>query len=167
MGNLRDILLMEPGPERDDICKEQGIRIGATSYKNQHSKRFDDEPKQLWIPADPENRLKSEKIITEEHVEFCYKHNILFFHTKVKGEVQSIGNGQAVLKKSENVGFFDMILLFPGSIFVGLELKAGKGGYWSIDQMNMNKRVIKAGCYALVSNSVKKTEEYLKKHNLI
>lgn len=167
MGKLREILLMEEGLERDNLAKKYGLKIESKNYSNRIPDRFSDEKKSIWIPMDPENKYKSEKIITDEHEYFFYKNKILFFHTKVKGEVQSIGNGHAVLKKSPNVGFFDMILIIKGKTFVGLELKAGRGGYWSIDQMRMHDRIIEAGGYALVSNSVTITEKYLKENNLI
>lgn len=167
MGKLRDLLLMDEGPERDKLAKELNAKISKPNYKNKVPDSFKDEIKPKRIPAHPLEKNKSEAEITAEHEWFFTRKNILYFHTKVKGEIHSIGNGRAILKKNQNAGFFDMILLVQGKIFVGLELKAGKGGIWSVDQMRMHDLVIKAGGYALVSNSIHTTEAYLKEKGLL
>jgi len=164
---LRDFLLLDEGPERDKIAAEKSYKFGIPNYSDKIPTSFKDEPKKVRVIASPTDRNKSEKQITQEHEWFFNRLGILFFHTKVKGEVHSIGKGKAILKASENKGFFDMILLINGKIFVGLELKAGDGGYVSEDQLKMHKRVSDAGGYVLVSNSVRITEQYLKQNNLI
>lgn len=123
-------------------------------------------PKGIRFPAHPLEKTKCEEQITHEHVWLCMRLGILYYHTKVKGEPHTV-KGIEIRKKSQNKGFFDMILLIRGKIFVGLELKAGSGGIISPDQQRVHENHIAKGGYALFSNSVITTEDYLRKHNLI
>lgn len=167
MGDLRKMLTMDPGPERDNLLKKYGRKIEKPNYKNHVPTRFEDEPKPIRIKAHPLERGKNEAQITRDHELFCIQNNILYFHTKAKGEPQMIGGGRAILKKSQNAGFFDMILLIKAKIFVGLELKHGDGGVWAAHQKKYHDLVVNAGGYALVSNSVHITYKYLKDKNLL
>lgn len=108
---------------------------------------------------------KSESLITKDHEEFFKSKNILYYHTKVKGDLQS-HRGKIIMKKNRNCGFFDMVLIIDGR-FVGLELKSGLGGYWMPDQIRVHGDVVNAGGLALVSNSVKQTEDFLIQKGLI
>lgn len=163
---LRELMLMDEGPKRDALAKELGVEISKPNYQNKVPERFRDEPKDKYIRMNPIEREKSEAEITIDHERFCRRHGILYFHTKVKGEIHT-SNKKVFFKPSSNKGFFDMILLIQGKIFVGLELKSGKGGKWSIAQQKMHDIVTKAGGYALVSNSVHVTEKYLRDNKLI
>jgi hypothetical protein len=109
---------------------------------------------------------KTESEIEKDHVAYCKSKNILYFHTKIKGEPQMIGR-KMIMKKSENSGFFDMILIFQNSVTVFLELKSGKGGVWASHQIEKYNAVINHGGLALCSNSVDDTDNFLKEKGLI
>jgi hypothetical protein len=70
-----------------------------------------------------DSSTKSESLITKDHEEFFKSKNILYYHTKVKGDLQTC-RGKLIMKKNRNCGFFDMVLIIDGR-FVGLELKSG------------------------------------------
>ena len=172
MGFRYKLMMMEPGLERDKLAKEYGFNTIQvhTEYPNKIPKKFKDEINNtVRIPKSPyrEDWGKCEKIITQEHELYFKKKGILFWHTKVKGEIQATSKGNFVMKNATNPGFFDMILLFKGSIFVGLELKHGDGGEWRTDQIFQHRLVTNYGGHALVSNSVKITEAYLKSKGLV
>jgi hypothetical protein len=170
MSKLWNLTSMKTGPIRDKLQKELNISIPKACFSSKIPKKFKDEVNQsLRIKASPypEDRGKSEAEITHEHEFYLKRNKIYFWHTKVKGEIHSIGNNTTIMKKSANPGFFDMILLIQGKIFVGLELKHGDGGIWSADQIAQHKTVVSLGGYALVSNSVKITDAYLKSKGLI
>lgn len=109
---------------------------------------------------------KSEAQITKDHESYCKEHKILYFHTKVKGEPHMC-KGRVFMKKAENSGFFDMILVFKNSVVLFLELKAGKGGKWEEHQIEQYDKVIAHGGYALCSNSIRDTHNFLKEKGLI
>lgn len=116
----------------------------------------------------PEDWNKSESLITQEHVGYCHERNIEYFHTKVKGEPHSIGPKKFIMKKAENAGFFDMIFLFENSVTFYLELKkGGTGGIWAGHQIDQYNKVIKRGGFALCSNSLKITHQYLLSKGLV
>ncbi len=116
----------------------------------------------------PQDKDKSETQISLDHDSYALEHNILQFNTKVKGEPQWNKRIQKyVQKKSENAGFFDKLWVFPGSVVLFLELKAGKGGVWSSKQIEQYNKVINKGCFALCSNSVRDTHKFLVEKGLV
>jgi len=126
--------------------------------------------KNITIPRSkhPQDKDKSESQISLDHDSYCIEHNILVFNTKVKGEPQwNKSKSKYVQKKSENAGFFDKIFLFNESICFFLELKAGKGGIWKGHQIDQYEKVIKKGGFALCSNSVRDTHQYLLSKGLV
>jgi len=123
-------------------------------------------PPKLRVKANKNERGKKESVIEKEHEDFFRRNNILFWNTKVRGEIQAIGKGKFTLKKSANKGFSDMLLAF-GPIAVFLELKSGDGGYLEPEQIAHRDRVVNQGGYALISNSVADTKTYLESKGLI
>lgn len=108
-----------------------------------------------YIKGDPESKGKSEKQIEKEFESFF--NNIpdcAWWPTKIKGEIQSVGNGQAIIKESQNRGFADYLLCIRG-IFVMVEAKAC-GRYqspWQIDQQEKVQK--KGGGFYFLSTSVR------------
>jgi len=105
-----------------------------------------------YIKGDPASKGKSELEIEKEIMFWLRSQKIEHFQTKVKGEVQSIGNGKAILKRATNPGFPDIVAIYKG-YFVGIEVKR-PGGVQSVDQQNMEKRIKAAGGIYVIATSV-------------
>lgn len=108
----------------------------------------------------------SEKDIKKQHEIFFLENKILYFNMYM-GAVLHSTKEKSFFKCNENAGFFDMIVLVGGKIFVGVELKSGKGGYVSPDQQRIHNLVKDAGGYVLVTNSLEITKNYFKENNFI
>lgn len=124
------------------------------------------ERKNIRFPPSKFNRF-SEKEVEKSHEWWLCSLDIMYYHTKNKGEIQATKNGQFILKAGANPGFFDLVLVMKGTIFVGLELKAGKGGYISPDQQILHENHLRRGGYCLFSNSIEMTREYLEQKGLL
>lgn len=97
-----------------------------------------------YIKGDPESKGKKEAIIEKELEEFFNTiPDCAWWNTKVKGEIQSIGRGHAIIKESANRGFGDFLLCIRG-IFIMLEAKTC-ARYQSPWQMDQQLKVQKKG----------------------
>jgi len=98
-----------------------------------------------YIKGDPESKGKSEAKIEDELEElFKIIPDCAWWSMKVKGELQSTGNGQAIIKESPNRGFPDYLLCING-LFIGVEAKAC-GRYQSPWQIDQEEKIKKRGC---------------------
>ncbi len=161
MGKLRDLLVMAPGPERDNLQKKLGAEISKVNYNNRLPAKFKDETcKDIVIKGDPANKHKKELEIEKEICAYLASLKIQFWNMKIKGEVQSIGRGRAILKASKNQGFPDILCCVSG-MFLGIEVKR-PGGKQSIYQQQMQKIIEKAGGYYVIVTSVKEIDTFLR-----
>lgn len=168
--SLFKIMTMEPGAERDKLMQERNIKIRDSSYYTDKTfnmnRKFDDEKiRTKRIKGDPSNIGRLEKHIEPEIIDFLTINDILNWPMKVKGEIQSTGRGTAVLKKSQNSGFSDVLCCILG-LFVGIEVKKC-GGIQSEDQIKTEEKIIRAGGVYFLTTSVYETIKGLIKHNLI
>jgi hypothetical protein len=129
---IRDILLDE-GLTKAEWLNQKPTMKSASSH-SRPAKR---------IIGDNAGRL--EKDIEKEIAIFLRSMNWAVWKIKVKGEIQSIGGGQAILKKSENSGFPDILCcassgINPTGIFLSIEVKR-PGGSQSADQQSMQEYI--------------------------
>lgn len=97
-----------------------------------------------YIKGDPESKKKSEGIIENEIEKFLDSiPHCAWWNMKTSGQIQSIGNGQAVLKGSPNRGFPDFVACIKGR-FIGIEAKAC-GRYQSPWQIDQQEKIQKKG----------------------
>jgi len=126
-----------------------------------------DRGKGKYIKGDPESKGKSEAQIEKEIVAYLKTiPDCADWDTKVKGELQSIGIGQAIIKESKNKGFGDRLICLRG-LFVMIEVKAC-GRYQSIYQIEQEEKVKKRGLghYFLVT-SVRELKAFFTQYELI
>lgn len=130
MGKLRDQLLSEGSEWKTYVEKsvKQKVSTEALSRK----------PKR--IKGDAENKGKLELAIEKEIVGFLCSLGWPVWKMKIKGEPHMIGGGRAIMKKSANAGFPDLLCcanspLYPHGLFLGIEVKR-PGGSQSGDQQN-------------------------------
>jgi hypothetical protein len=157
---------MDPGPERDKLAIQYRKKFETKEEiaKWKHKFLEEDIIKKRRIIGDFESKGKKEKDIENEIIEFLFRNKIEHWPIKIKGEVQSIGNGRAILKKSKNSGFPDILCCFNG-LFIGIEVKIYKG-IQSEDQILTQNRIEKAqGLYFIVT-SVKELKQRLTEERL-
>lgn len=125
-----------------------------------------DKGKGKYIKGDPESKGKSEAQI-EKEIEAYLKTvpGCSDWNTKVKGELQSIGNGRAIIKESKNKGFGDRVICLHG-LFVMIEVKAC-GRYQSVDQMEQEEKVKKGGGHYFLVTSVRELKAFFIQYKLI
>ena len=166
MGQRYKIMLMDPGPERDKLSKENGFSISVPQYSNKPPPKFMDEANHaVRSKGDPENKHKSELQIEKELQSYLTSKRFKWWPMKIKGEIQSIGHGLAVMKKSQNRGFPDILCCIRG-LWVGIEVKK-PGGLQSVDQVQSQREIESAGGIYIISTSIRELEASLKQHKLI
>lgn len=94
--------------------------------------------KPLRVQGDKANKGRLEKDIEKELIIFLRSLGWPTWKIKVKGEIQSIGGGRHVLRKSENAGFPDILtcafsMIGNYGLFLTVEVKR-PGAYQSSDQ---------------------------------
>ena len=166
MGLRYKIMMMDPGPERDALIKKANASISVPNYSNEVPKKFKDEANNaVRIKGDPANKHKSELQIEKELESYLFSKRIKFWNMKIKGEIQSIGKGLAVMKKSKNRGFPDILCCIRG-LWVGIEVKK-PGGIQSQDQVQMQYDIQAAGGVYIIATSVRELEASLKSRSLV
>lgn len=160
------ILMMNDSPERDKLMRENGIIMINRQYPDKPSSKFKDETKtSVRVKGDSDNKLKSELEIEKEIESYLIANNFEFWNMKIKGEIQSVGGGRAIMKKSKNKGFPDILCCIRG-LWVGVEVKK-PGGIQSAEQVQMQKRIRLAGGVYILVTSVKELDAEFKSNNLI
>jgi hypothetical protein len=90
--------------------------------------------KPIKIKGDPLSIGKKESEIEKEVLLVAAICGILYYEIEIGGQIQSIGNGQAVMKNSKIAGFPDLLIFIKGKT-IGIEMKA-HDGIWKSEQQN-------------------------------
>jgi hypothetical protein len=153
-----DVASMPDSDEKWKLAEKLGFKsikprgAAVADAKNWNMKLPEEKSRVKYIKGDPDSKGKSELEIEKEILFWLRSQKIEHFQTKVKGEIQSIGNGKAILKRATNPGFPDIVAIRKGQ-FVGIEVKR-PGGSQSVDQQSMEKRINAAGGVYVIVTSV-------------